>query len=578
MVLVTATSPEASGEGRSHALVMESARAVHVAPRVATWVQGEDPIALRASSVGSGPLVWTLVDAALLSEGEQRVQTLDEPIGKLEDKGDGRAIFTPSAPSGTGDFRVQRIRCTNQQTGESAEAAVVVIRWLAGLNVVPFHVAQALSVQPTPFTVMSKDFSQDLGSAMTWTVSGEGEFNGSVYMPPDAPKFPIAVVTAFDGVERTGYAIVEFSEGRQATAGLLSWEALSTFEIEAVGAPRCFANGWQQIEVRVTVAAANDHNDQPVKIPDADLATLKFLNADSNNDLPFLAPMEESLSSDASGDQGWAVNKEYNNIQRQAGVNSGSSTPLEARTHYFYLHSRKPGKIRVIASIQNTLTGITVTSRAIGEKGKLELTGQDVPPFPQRAYSFTRTRAIGDKSPSEGDEFAYVDKSTDNWLLDYVQREGRQIQFARVFISDNKSGVRWSWEPGSSSMPIKDDDFVSYTGFSFQSIDGGIYDRLVFDGRLYRMAKQRGYALPRLVLGDGPGAGELMITLNRDTGFVRESGLEDPAYRQTLEKNMTFTLLDMEGNVHPLTFAFGVTAEQESQGISHRDLLQLSTR
>lgn len=578
MVLVTATSPEASGEGRSHALVMESARAVHVAPRVATWVQGEDPIALRASSVGSGPLVWTLVDAALLSEGEQRVQTLDEPIGKLEDKGGGRAIFTPSRPSGTGDFRVQRIRCTNQQTGESAEAAVVVIRWYAGLNVVPFHVAQALSVQPTPFTVMSKDFSQDLGSAMTWTVSGEGEFNGSVYMPPDAPKFPIAVVTAFDGVERTGYAIVEFSEGRQATAGLLSWEALSTFEIEAVGAPRCFANGWQQIEVRVTVAAANDHNDQPVKIPDADLATLKFLNADSNNDLPFLAPMEESLSSDASGDQGWAVNKKPINIQRQAAVNNVSSTPLQARTQYFYLHSRKPGTIRVIASIQNTLTGKTVTSRASGEKGRLELMGQDLPPFTQQSYSFKRTRAIGDKSPSEGDEFAYVDKSTDNWLLDYVQREGRQIQFARVFISDNKSGVRWSWEPGSSSMPIKDDDFVSYTGFSFQSIDGGIYDRLVFDGRLYRMAKQRGYALPRLVLGDGPGAGELMITLNRDTGFVRESGLEDPAYRQTLEKNMTFTLLDMEGNVHPLTFAFGVTAEQESQGISHRDLLQLSTR
>ncbi|QJQ09302.1 hypothetical protein A3L25_007660 [Pseudomonas putida] len=578
LVTATATSPEASGQVRSHALVMESARAVHVAPRVATWVQGEDPIELRASSVGSGALVWTLVDAALLSEGEQRVQTLDEPIGKLEDKGDGRAIFTPSAPSGTGDFRVQRIRCTNQQTGESAEAAVVVIKWLAGLNVVPFHVGQALSVQPTPFTVMSKDFSQDLGSAMTWTVSGEGVFDGNVYMPPDNPEFPIAVVTAFDRKERTGYAIVEFSEGRQATAGLLTWEAIATFEVEAVGAPRCFANGWQQIMVRVTVAAASDSNHQPIKISDADMATLKFLNLDSNNDLPFLAPMEESLNSDAPGDQGWAVNKEYNNIQRQAGVNSGSSTPLEARTHYFYLHCRRPGKIKVIASIQNTLTGYTVTSRAVGEVGKLELTGQDVPPFAQRAYSFTRTRAIGDTSPSEGDEFAYVDKSTDNWLLEYVEKEGRPIKFARLFISDNKSGVRWSWEPGSSSTPIKDDDFVSYTGFSFRSIDGGINDRLLFDGRLYRMAKQRGYPLPPLVEGKGPGAGELMITLNRDTGFVRESGMEDPAYRQVLEKNLTFTLLDMEGNVHPLTFAFGVTAEEESRGISHRDLLKLSIR
>ncbi len=54
--------------------------------------------------------------------------------------------------------------------------------------------------------------------------------------------------------------------------------------------------------------------------------------------------------------------------------------------------------------------------------------------------------------------------------------------------------------------------------------------------------------------------------------------MEGPGYRQALEKNLTFTLLDMEGNVHPLTFAFGVTAEEESRGISHRDLLKLSIR
>ncbi len=346
-------------------------------------------------------------------------------------------------------------------------------------------------------------------------------FDGNVYMPPDNPEFPIAVVTAFDGKQRTGYAIVEFSEGRQATAGLLTWEAIATFEVEAVGAPRCFANGWQQIMVRVTVAAASDSNNQPIKISDADMATLKFLNLDSNNDLPFLAPMEESLSSDAPGDQGWAVNKEYNNIQRQAGVNSGSSTPLEARTHYFYLHCRRPGKIKVIASIQNTLTGYTVTSRAVGEVGKLELTGQDVPPFAQRAYSFTRTRAIGDSLRPKGMSSPMLIKVLDNWLLEYVEKEGRPIKFARLFISDNKSGVRWSWEPGSSSTPIKDDDFVSYTGFRSGRLMVGSMTGLLFDGRLYRMAKQRGYPLPPLVEGKGPGAGELMITLNRDTGFVR---------------------------------------------------------
>ncbi|MDH1573163.1 hypothetical protein [Pseudomonas sp. GD03746] len=584
MVLVTATSPEAGGEGRSHALVMESARAVQVAPRVATWVQGEDPIELRASSVEAGRLEWTLVGAALLSGGEQRVQTLDEPIGDLDDRGDGRAIFTPYPPSGAVDFRVQRIRCTNRMTGESAEAAVVVIRWHAGLNVVPFHVAQALSVQPTQFTVMSKDLSQDLGSAMTWTVNGEGEFDGNVYMPPDNPQLPIAVVTAFDGVERTGYAIVEFSEGRQATAGLLSWEAIGTFELRALGAPQCFANGWQQIEVEVTVAASNDHNDQPVDISDADMATLKLLDLDSNNDLPFLAPLEEALASDDQGYGGWAVNRDANNIHRQAAVQAAvkgeSSAPLQARTRRFFLHSRKPGIIRVIASIQNTLTAKTVTSARFGEKGRLELRGQVLPSFTQELYSFKRTRVAGDESPSEGDEFAYVDKSTDNWLLEHVLREGRVTKFARLIIrdADNKSGVRWSWRPGSSTPPLKDDDFVSYTGFSFQSLDGGVRDELLFDGLLYRMAKQRGYVLPRLVQGAKPGAGQLMLILQRDTGFVLQSGMEDPAYRQVLEKDLVFTLLDEEGNEHPLNFAFAVTAEEERQGITHRDVLKLSIR
>ncbi|MFG0865874.1 hypothetical protein [Pseudomonas sp. FYR_7] len=583
MVLVTATSAEGGDAMRSHALVMETARAVQVVPRVATWVQGEDPIELRASSVDAGSLQWSLVEAVLLSEGEQRVQTLANPIGKLEDKGGGRAIFTPDPPGSDRDlFKVQRIRCTNRQNGDSAEASVVVIRWHAGLNVVPFHVVQGLSVQSIPFTVMPDEPELDLGRDITWTVNGEGVFVGNVYTPPEDPRSPIAVVTAFDGVERTGYAIVEFSESRQETAGLLSWESLSTFELKAISAPQCFANGWQQIEVEVTVAASNDHNDQPVEISDADLATLKFLNVDSNNELPFLAPDEEALAVGKADEEeeDWAVNREANNIDRQATAPAGGSAPLAARTRRFYLHSRKAGVIKVIASIQNTLTGKTVTSAATGEKGKLELRGLVTPSFTQELYSFKRTRVAGDASPSEGDEFAYVDTSTDNWLLEHVLREGRVIKFARLFIKDTdpKSAVRWSWEPGTSPGPVLDDDFVSFTGFSFQSVDGRVKDDLLFDGLLYRMAKHRTYALPTKVQGTKPGAGQLMIVLQRDTGFVFSRKSEESGYRQALEKNLEFTLLDVEGNEHPLTFSFAVTADEERQGITHRDVLKLSIR
>lgn len=186
MVLVTATSPDGPDPVLSHALVVESARTVHVAPRVATWVTGDAPIELRASSADGGSLQWSLVEAVLLSNGTNRVQPLDQPLGELDDKGNGRAIFTPYPPSSGRDFEVQRIRCTNRLTGDSAEGAVVVIGWEADLNVVPFHVAQGLSMQPTPFTIMSREFEQNLGRAVTWTVHGEGEFHDSVYLPRKA--------------------------------------------------------------------------------------------------------------------------------------------------------------------------------------------------------------------------------------------------------------------------------------------------------------------------------------------------------------------------------------------------------
>ncbi|MNE96631.1 hypothetical protein D3C80_1948510 [compost metagenome] len=92
------------------------------------------------------------------------------------------------------------------------------------------------------------------------------------------------------------------------------------------------------------------------------------------------------------------------------------------------------------------------------------------------------------------------------------------------------------------------------------------------------MAKYRAYELPKQVLGAKPGAGQLMITLHRDTGFVLSSDNEEPAYRQAVEKDLIFTLLDVEGNEHPLTFAFAVTADEERQGITHRDVLKLSLR
>ncbi|QCI11371.1 hypothetical protein E6B08_08155 [Pseudomonas putida] len=261
MVLVTATFPEAGGEGRRHALVMETARAMQVAPRVASWVEGNAPIELRAADSDGGTLEWRLTGAVRLSAGKQRGLPLDEALGKLEDLGNGRARFTPDPPAGGGpDLRVQRIRVSNRQSGEHAECAVVVIKWEASLNLVPFHLRQAESVQPTQFVVETE-------RAVTWSVYGEGGIDANgVYTAPEAPEMPISVVAAEDD-DRAGYAVVEFSEGRRVSAAMVPWTALSTFTIRAISAPRCFANGWQQIEVEVAVAAAGGPPGKSCRFP-----------------------------------------------------------------------------------------------------------------------------------------------------------------------------------------------------------------------------------------------------------------------------------------------------------------------
>jgi len=566
MVLVTATFPEAGGEGRRNALVMESARAVLAAPRVATWVQGHEPIALRASSTDNGTLEWSLVGAVRLSAGEQRIQSLDDELGELEDLGDGRAIFTPyPPPKETPDLRIQRIRCTDRKSGESAECAVVVIRWVASLHPVPFHVPQRQSVQPTQFTVESV-------RPVTWTVYGEGKFVGDVYTPPDAPQLPIAVVAADDGNDRTGYAIVEFSEGRKASAGLMSWTDLSTFELKALSAPKCYANGWQQIEVEVVVAASDDENGQPIEISDADLATLKFLEVGTNKELAFLAPYEEAL--DAASEDKWAVNNTPNRINRQVPMRDESSERLgEIRRRRFYIHSRKPGKITLYAAMQNTDTGQWVLSEKKGEQGRIELQGLDLPSFTSESYSFKRTRVAGDESPSDGDEFAYVDNSTDYWLLEHVISEGRVTKFAHLGIkaADIKSSVRWS-------SHLDDDHFASYTGFSFQSADRTVNEGLLFDGLFYRMAKHRSHTVPKLLPDKGPGAGQLMLSLHRVDDFKFRSVEQDLPYPPALEKELLLELLDVEGNFHPLTFAYGVTGDEAKEGLADRDKLKLFLR
>lgn len=578
LVVVSATYPEGDGEGRRHALVIEHARPVQVAPHVASWTEGSAPIEFRAASSDGGRLQWSLVDSVQLASGPKRQSSSakaqgDPPasLGTLEDLGDGRARFTPRAPGNAiPEVLIQRIKVTDAKSGGSAECAVVIIAWSASLSVEPYHVPQLQSSQTIPFSLSNSS------RKVTWHVFGEGEIDSDGnYTPPTKPTLQTAVIMADDGDDRSGYAIVEFAEDRVASASTISWTGLSTFEIKVIGSSTCFANGWQQLEVEVSVAASDGPNNQPLEISDADLATLRLQVQGSSNEIPFLDPDQEAI--DPQSGLTWAVSNRKNTIN-PPGTRAAGQSELEPfgqiRSRRFYVHTREATTLEVCAAMQNSETFQWFYSA--GEKGKVALTGSTVPEFAIASYAFTRERVSGDVSPVEGDEFVYLDKSIDYWRLEHVLREDKVVKFVQLKIAsgNNRSLVRWASEQ-------YEDHYCSYTGFAFNpGNNAGVKDeRMLYDGAVYRIAKARAHALPDFQNCKAPALGELMFSLNRlaDFKFWDDVGSSVP-YRAKLSKPLLLELIDQEGNEHKLRFDFGITSADAANGLTVRDKLQLNLR
>lgn len=574
LVVVSATYPE----GRRHALVSERARSVQVSPRVASWVAGNAPIELRAATSEGGTLSWTLAGSHQLAGGAQRHGSrangqayIEEPLGVLEDLGAGRARFTPANPSSfVPEIRIQQIKVTDRQSGQSAECAVVIIAWPASLAVEPYHVPQLESAQTVTFSLANSN------RKVTWHVFGDGEIDADGrYTPAQKPTLPVSVIMADDGDERTGYALVEVAQDRVVSSAVMSWTRLSTFEVKVIGVPRCFANGWQQLEIEVSVAAQDGPDGQPLEISDADLASLKLMEQGSSNEIPFLKPDEEGI--DPGSDLTWAVSTSKNRVDPPAGViaeQDPATSLAQIRRRRLFVHTRQATTIEVYAAIQNSQTYQWFYSKDSGEKGRVELTGLTVPSFARPSYSFERKRVSGDVSPVEGDEFVYVDNTTDHWRLAHVVRGGAVVKFVRLRIASqaNKSTIRWASQQ-------YEDHYCSYTGFAFSRADGKEADEgLLFDGLLFRMASHREHSLPSLE-GENVAPGELLISLHRRSGFKFWDDIQTgEPYRASLERPLELELIDQEGNLHRLRLSFGIDEADGRNGLTVRDKLQLSLR
>lgn len=410
---------------------------------------------------------------------------------------------------------------------------------------------------------------------------GEGEIDkeSGLYTPPPVPTSLVSVVMADDGDERAGYALVEFSPGRVAAAVAPTWTALSQFKLEVKGAERCYANGWQQIAVQISVAA-QDVGDIPLEISDADLASLKLYAEGNDNALPFLGVNERGIPVGPDGQTlvPWAVSVRLNEIDPYgSGSIQAIAQPAEGkvRTRVFYIHARVAQTITVSASLQNSESLQVVYSRERTD-GKVDVTGVPALTFTRDQYSFERERISTNVSPIDGDEFVYLDETIDYYRLPFVSNGQALLKFVELKIPEdiNRSTVKWASQQF-------EDHYCSYTGFSLKPFKGTSpsQERLLFDGMLYRMARAGKHTLPGLAPGKGPAEGGLIISLNRtaDLKFWDDVQTGEP-YRASLERPLMLELIDQHGNQHKLRVEFHLDERDREAGLTLRDKIALALR
>ena len=555
LVVVTARYPQGAGEGVRHALVVEQARPVVVAPRVASWVEGQSDIELRAQSVDEGVLQWEL---------------LDDALGVLTDLGGGKARFKPHVPdTPLPSVRVQHIVVTDKTSGNSTKCSVVIFAWAPDLVIEPGHVGQLQSATPIAFSVSNSS------RKISWEIFGEGEIDPEtgVYTPPEASTLPVCVIMADDGDDRTGYAMVELLQQSESRAYKSSWTGMATFTLHVIGHHTCYANGWQQVEIEVRVEA-KDNDSQPVQISDADLATLQLRAEGWDNEFPFLSNDEEGISVESGFT--WAVSRAPNKVDPPAPTDTFAAPPMtmNERRVRFYIHTRQATTLEIYAGIQNAETFVWQYSN-VSEAGKVKVTGRTVPNFTRQQYEFERVRVEDEsaKSPIAGDDFIYVDNTMDYWRLKNVIHNGQPRKFISMILAPgtNKSLLRWA------SEQLKD-HYCSYTGLQFMPFKEPADDhlKLYMDGLLYRMAYQRGHVLPTLNTHFGARTGELMISLRRTDAMQfwddRSTGLP---YQAHLRNLIHIELIDQLGNSHKLVINFGVP-EGEDKEAQVRDCLILT--
>lgn len=566
VVLVSAELPSEDLGIAPSALVIESLSGLAVSPRVQVWRPHQPAVELVAT--GHGEWSWSLIPEASDDNAQSQVKN----HGQLQDLGGGRARFTPDQPGTSAQVLLQRIRATDDFTGEHAEATVIILSYPATLNVVPFHSGKM------PWGNVR--FALEGESADGWKLFGEGALDEGtgVYSPPASPTSQVAVVMAIIARRYVGYGIIELMrENAQMALFSERYRTVRSFTLTPAPAHErnLYANGLQQLAVDIEIETndfTNSDGDTVADpVSDLELSTLKIL-AQNGQPIEYLVEQQEGLPPDSVAQWGWSrTRNRYDYYPTSGGVAPLVRTNSEAIVRLrVYLQTTEAETRKLHASF----TGFDLrqhNSRDISKTlGEVEVTGRRPPVLSANSYVLEKPRraaASGGKTV-RNDNFNYYQYTTDYWNLIGYSPVYRDLRFYQITAS-SRSMIRYESEQ-------LDETFCSYTSLALNPVPRpGSAPRLV---RFEHEASLELLTLEPAINyyhrldydfkpGESLGRGALLISLDRvsDLPFWHDGMSASGEYRTVLDQPMALVLTDQHGNPHPLRIGFGPRGTMDSR-------------
>lgn len=579
--------------------------------------------ALAALSVSESDLQWALADTPLA--GEAVMAETDSPR---------RARYTPPKQMES-KLAVRWVQAS--QSG----SAVLTAANRAGLLVLSSE--HALSVEPAVVEPMAAGTTQAFkvlelnegrltlpdgrnfdvqADPPTWSVMGEGSITeGGVYTPAQKPTLPFDVVYFdFKGLF-AGYAVVKTAQARTTDP---AWEDLAKFSLTADYGNSVYANGGQQLPIKVTITtkAVSDPLSGTLHLPisDAELATVRLVDKNSRQVLTTLEPYEEGLGEGLL----WATQTARNAYDLPQVGASQQGTGIQAegdvertRSRVLYVHTRAGASLEVAATFTATGgIGGPYYSDGASYEGPTSLTliPEPVPSLERKTYLFPDGRDEPQNSRLEkpvywrGQEYTgsqnelegfYGTASDTTTYYPLKLAEGRFLSLGLISVAE---GVKAEFQAVPMNQARWESDYwgeggFSYTAAALHSKSASAQTppaRFLGIGLPLRLldAQQRNLGLPVVMPAQGPypdapkpvplfdrlardpAEGTVSIVLERRGDMLYQwdgdaAGERLSQWREALAAPIGLRLRDNLGNLHRLQVDF---AQQDALTSGRNDL------